>query len=242
MHAGRQVSTGLAPAAWPLSSSWAAGGVSGTVWSPSTERNRSTRSSPRSARMSPSSPRTWSSFGDGARERVVLRGCGCRGRGSSTQDRRVGARTGRSCPGRRARSGPPREATPGCSPRDEPRHELVDGRRRVAMARRAPRAAHRATAWRGRALSGEGRLVRPATTPCSLTANHVPPASSSRPPRMRGRAWRRTVMRTRRAVEPFVAVGADHERCPGVESRHHHEQAHRGQGSGGLTRRRRSAN
>ena len=33
----------------------------------------------------------------------------------------------------------------------------------------------------------------------------------------------------------FVAVGADDERCFGVETRHHHQQAHRRQGSGGHT-------
>src|SRR5436190_17367878 len=46
-------------------------------------------------------------------------------------------------------------------------------------------------------LSGSlvaGRLVSPATTPASFTASHVPPASSSRPPTMRGLASRKTAI------------------------------------------------
>ena len=41
---------------------------------------------------------------------------------------------------------------------------------------------------------GEGRLVKPTTTPCSLTASQVPPARSSRPPSTLGLESRSTLI------------------------------------------------
>ena len=67
--------------------------------------------------------------------------------------------------------------------------------------------------------------MRPATTPCWLTANHVPPASSSRPPTMRGCDSLRTVMAMERRTScssrlaPMTS-GASGSRRDTTTSRH----------------------
>ena len=112
-----------------------------------------------------------------------------------------------------AKRGGPGRAAARAGEVDEPQRGPVA--RPAASSRCSPRAGTSATrastaaaavAWRARArgrsprerldgslASPRGWLVRPAQTPCSLTASQVPPDCSSRPPRMRGPDGARTV-------------------------------------------------
>ena len=121
--------------------------------------------------------------------------------------------------------GRPRAATTRCSPRAG----MPPGSSSTAAAAVSWRASASGSSPRdrfeGSLASPSGWLVSPAQTPCSLTASHVPPESSSRPPRTLGGPSSRTVMgiaglsRTSSRLAPTIR-GSSGTSCVATTRRH----------------------
>ena len=184
---------------------------------------------PRAWRRSPSSARTWASLGDSACRGLFSRMWTPGPEGLDGRDVAVDAGHVQRVERRPVPHEKPRRVV---LRRSEPGHEFLDGRRCVTVLGERQRELAARPSGRERSVGGgavgEARhhavLVHRQPRP---TGDLVAPAHDARAGVAQHRHGRGG------ALEPFVAVGADHERCTRVEARHHHEQAHRGQGSGG---------